>query len=197
MEKPIDIIKLNHALKLLNEQLVLSDAPETSIVVCGGSALIAMSLVTRTTQDVDIVAMIHDGVLADSEPLPSYLINAATKVKEAMNLPPNWLNNGPAFQFQMGFPEGFSSRLHQVVIGEKLTVYYIDRLDQIHFKTFASADRGGYHITDLKQLSPTTDELVAAAQWCMTQDISPAFRALLQEMFTKLGWPDVSERIQG
>ena len=45
MEKPIDISKLNHALELLNEQLVLTDSPQTEIVVCGGSALIALSLV--------------------------------------------------------------------------------------------------------------------------------------------------------
>ena len=56
MDKPIDISKLNHALQLLNEQLVLYNSPQTEIVVCGGSALIALSLVPRTTQDVDIVA---------------------------------------------------------------------------------------------------------------------------------------------
>ena len=48
MEKPIDISKLNHALELLNEQLILGDSPLTEIVVCGGSALIALSLVPRT-----------------------------------------------------------------------------------------------------------------------------------------------------
>lgn len=37
MEKPIDITKLNHALQLLNEQLILTNAPRTEIVVCGGS----------------------------------------------------------------------------------------------------------------------------------------------------------------
>ena len=35
--KPIDISKLNEALLLLNEQLILTDAPATEIVVCGGS----------------------------------------------------------------------------------------------------------------------------------------------------------------
>ena len=71
--KPIDISKLNEALLLLNEQLILTDAPATEIVVCGGSALIATGLVPRTTQDVDIVALIQSNVLIDSEPLPDYL----------------------------------------------------------------------------------------------------------------------------
>ena len=147
MEKPIDIAKLNHALQLLNEQLILTNAPRTEIVVCGGSALIALSLVPRTTQDVDIVAM------ADPEPLPEYLMNAAAKVGTSLNLPADWLNNGPASQFRMGLPEGFSERLHEMEIGEKLAVYYIDRVDQIFFKTFAAADRGGYHVSDLRQLN--------------------------------------------
>ena len=42
--KPIDISKLNEALMLINEHLILDDAPATEIVVCGGSALIATGL---------------------------------------------------------------------------------------------------------------------------------------------------------
>ena len=195
MDKPIDISKLEQALQLLNEQLLLNDSPQTGIVVCGGSALIALSLVPRTTQDVDIVALMNDGVLVDAEFLPDYLLKAAEKVGRMMNLPEDWLNAGPASQFQMGLPDGFQERLHAVIIGEKLTVYYIDRTDQIFFKAFASADRGGYHVTDLKRLAPTEDELIAAARWCMTQDVSPEFRMILKDMFVKLGWSNVSARI--
>lgn len=195
MEKPIDIKKLNHALSLLNEQLIIANAPRTEIVVCGGSALIALSLVPRTTQDVDIIAMMKSGILSDPEPLPEYLVNAAVKVGMSLNLPADWLNNGPASQFRMGLPDGFTERLHGVEIGEKLAVYYIDRIDQIFFKTFASADRGGYHIRDLLALSPSEEELLAAAKWTLTQDISPEFREILKDMFVKLGWPNVSARI--
>ena len=195
MEKPIDIEKLNHALRLLNEQFIVVNAPRTEIVVCGGSALIALSLVPRTTQDVDIIAMMKSGILADPEPLPEYLVKAAEKVGTSLNLPEDWLNNGPASQFRMGLPDGFTERLHGIEIGEKLAVYYIDRIDQIFFKTFASADRGGYHISDLLRLSPTEKELEAAAKWTLTQDISPEFREILKDMFVKLGWPNVSEKI--
>ena len=193
--KPIDVSKLNEALQLLNEQLILSDAPATEIVVCGGSALIATGLVPRTTQDVDIVALMKAEVLVDSEPLPKYLIEAADRVGKVLNLPVDWLNNGPASQFQMGLPQGFQERLTTVVVGAKLTVHYIGRYDQIFFKTFASADRGGYHVSDLKALNPTADELVAAAKWCMTQDTSEAFRMILKDMFNQLGWQNVSEQI--
>ena len=193
--KPIDISKLNEALLLLNEQLILTDAPATEIVVCGGSALIATGLVPRTTQDVDIVALIQSNVLIDSEPLPDYLINAADNVGTILSLPADWLNNGPASQFQMGLPPGFQERLTTVVVGKKLTVHYIGRYDQIFFKTFASADRGGYHVSDLKALNPAEDELIAAAKWCITQDTSEAFRMILKDMFKQLGWKNVSEQI--
>ena len=193
--KPIDISKLNEALLLLNEQLILTDAPATEIVVCGGSALIATGLVPRTTQDVDIVALIQSNVLIDSEPLPDYLLNAADNVGTILSLPADWLNNGPASQFQMGLPPGFQERLTTVVVGKKLTVHYIGRYDQIFFKTFASADRGGYHVSDLKALNPADEELISAAQWCMTQDTSEAFRMILKDMFKQLGWQYVSEQI--
>ena len=193
--KPIDISKLNEALLLLNEQLILTDAPATEIVVCGGSALIATGLVPRTTQDVDIVALIQSNVLIDSEPLPDYLLNAADNVGTILSLPADWLNNGPASQFQMGLPPGFQERLTTVVVGKKLTIHYIGRYDQIFFKTFASADRGGYHVSDLKALNPAEDELIAAAKWCITQDTSEAFRMILKDMFKQLGWQNVSEQI--
>ena len=105
--KPIDLSKLNTALKLLNEQLIWQDSPATEIVVCGGSALIATGLVQRTTQDIDIIALMDSGTLLDSEPLPDYLLDAAEKVGKLMNLPAGWLNNGPASQFNMGLPPGF------------------------------------------------------------------------------------------
>ena len=193
--KTIDVSKLNEALQLLNEQLILIDAPATEIVVCGGSALIATGLVPRTTQDVDIVALMQAEVLVDSEPLPDYLLNAAGNVGTILSLPADWLNNGPASQFQMGLPPGFQERLTTVVVGKTLTVHYIGRDDQIFFKTFASADRGGYHVSDLKALNPSEEELIAAARWCMTQDTSEAFQMILKDMFKQLGWQNVSEQI--
>lgn len=193
--KPIDLSKLNTALHLLNEQLILRDSPAIEIVVCGGSALIATGLVPRTTQDIDVIALKKGEVLFDSEPLPDYLIEAADQVGRIMSLPADWLNNGPASQFNMGLPPGFQERLITVEAGSKLTVHYIGRLDQIFFKTYASADRGGYHVTDLKALEPSIEELTAAARWCMTQDVSEAFRNILLDMFNKLGWPDVCKHI--
>ncbi len=193
--KPIDLSKLNTTLKQLNDQLLWQASPAIEIVVCGGSALIATGLVQRTTQDLDIIALMDSGELLDSEPLPDYLLEAADKVGKMIHLPTGWLNNGPASQFNMGLPPGFQQRLSTTVIGEKLTVHYIGRIDQIYFKTYASADQGGYHVSDLKALKPTNSELIDAARWCMTQDVSEDFRMTLLDMFNQLGWQDVCDKI--
>ena len=195
MSKTIDATKLHEALNLLHDQLILLNAPAIELVVCGGSALIATGLILRTTQDVDILALMEKNQLESSIPLPPYLIEAADKVGKILGLPENWLNNGPAVQFQMGLPDGFQQRLQQKIIGKKLVIHYISRYDQIFFKTFASADRGGYHVSDLKKLNPSEDELVEAAKWCMTQDVSEEFHKILIDMFQQLGWPNVSNRI--
>lgn len=194
-EKPINTEKLSQALRMLNDQLVLADEHPVKMVVCGGSALIATGLVSRTTSDIDILAFMGDSSLIECEPLPEYLLAAAERVSQILNLPADWINSGPAMQFRMGLPEGLQARLLCDVIGEKLTVYYISRLDQIYFKTYAAADRGGYHVNDLKKLNPTDDELVNAAKWCMTQDVSSGFRLVLKDMFNQLGWKNVAERI--
>lgn len=193
--KSINQDKLRQALSLLHEQMLLHDAPHTELVVCGGSALIAANLVPRTTRDVDIVALMQDGTLMDSEPLPPHLLIAAEQVGEMLNLPDDWLNNGPASQFRMGLPEGFSERLQCVDIGEKLSVHFISRTDQIYFKLFASVDRGGYHITDLKALQPSAAEIEAAARWCIMQDVSDGFRFLLNNLLEQLGYAHVCTRL--
>lgn len=196
MKEPFfDLLKLHEALNLLHEQLLLLDAPAIELVVCGGSALIATGLVLRTTRDVDIVALIEANELKDSEPLPGYLIQAAKNVGRILGLPAGWLNNGPAAQFCLGLPDGLQQRLLSETIGAKLTVHYISRRDQIFFKTFASADRGGYHVSDLRALNPSENELVEAAKWCMAQDVSPEFQIVLKAMFQQLGWQNVSDRI--
>lgn len=194
--KYFDIDKLNAALRLVNERLKLNNAPKVELVVCGGSALIATRLVPRTTQDVDVVAMMKsDMSLADPEPFPEYLKEAAAITGKTLQLPNDWLNCGPADLFRMGLPHGFKERLTQVIIGDRLTVYYASRIDQIFFKLYAAVDRGGYHITDLLALTPTDDELFQAAKWSMTHDVSEGFKSMLIKLLNELGYEDVAGKI--
>lgn len=163
--------------------------------------MIDLGLLSRATRDVDIVALLDEEtqVLVAPEPLPMSLTDAAGEVARVLNLPQDWLNNGPSRDagglFQMGLPVGFRTRLHRRNYGSRLTVSFIDRLDQIHFKLYAAVDRGGYHINDLEALNPTQEELTQAARWTLTHDVSEVFRTLLKESLGKMGYGNVAEII--
>lgn len=170
-------------------------------LVCGGAALVATGLLARTTVDVDIVALLDNDTrrLIAPVPLPGYLLAAASEVAEVLNLPEDWLNNGPSRDagglFQMGLPAGFRERLHPREYGSRLTVWFIDRTDQIHFKLYAAVDRGGYHISDLESLRPTDDEMTQASRWALTHDVSEEFHGLLKQTLEKLGYENAAETI--
>ena len=189
------------ALKLLDGRLVLNQSSCYSLVVCGGAALNAMSLVRRTTKDVDIVALIStDNKLIDPAPLPEELLIAAKEVADTLILPQDWLNNGPSSGdgglFRLGLPEGFQSRLKRSYKGQKLTVYNISRLDQIHFKLYAAVDQyGSYHASDLKQLSPSEEELIQAIEWATTHDISEGFQLAIKMFLRDFGYERLADKI--
>ncbi len=60
-----------------------------------------------------------------------------------------------------------------------------DRHDLILMKLYAAADSQGpssVHYQDLLALEPTHDELDAAAVWVRTQDVSPEFSSILDQV---------------
>ncbi len=193
--KIFDDKKLDQALSLLESRIRSSGGDPIEIVVCGGSALITTKLVSRTTKDVDVVALKGDSGLFDPDPLPVNLIDAALIVARTLNLPEDWLNTGPADLFRMGLPEGFESRLILKSFGTHLIVHFIGRLDQIHFKLYASVDRGGYHIEDFLALNPTEDEVFMAAKWSQTHDVSEGYTMILKDLLTQLGYSDAASGI--
>ena len=201
MPNPISHENIDQALSLLAGRLDLAQTDPVRLVICGGSALIAMSLRRRTTRDMDVVALLSAAQEPISpDPLPDFLLRAADQVSRDLGLFEGWLNNGPSRGegglFQMGLPEGFVGRLTEKEYGPRLAIYFIGRLDQIHFKLYAAADqRDGTHLNDLKALHPTAAELEAAARWAMTHDVSEGFKMVLKELLTQLGHESVAERI--
>ena len=201
MQNPISHENIDQALSLLAGRLDLAQTQPVRLVICGGSALIAMSLRRRTTRDMDVVALLSAAQEPISpDPLPDFLLRAADQVARDLGLFEGWLNNGPSRGegglFQMGLPEGFVGRLTEKKYGPRLAVYFVGRLDQIHFKLYAAADqRDGTHLNDLKALHPTAAELEAAARWTMTHDVSEGFKMVLKELLTQLGHESVAERV--
>jgi hypothetical protein len=192
--------ELDKALRLLGGHLRLQDAPPMNLVVCGGAALLARGFQTRTTQDVDILAfMDEDRNLTAPVPLPDGLVEAADRAAKTLGLPENWLNNEPSAResglFQRGLPEGIAQRMICREYGSHLRVFFVGRLDQIHFKLLAAANVGGRHLDDLLALAPTADELEQAARWAIARKPDPAFAQTLTGLLGYLGYGNLAERL--
>lgn len=160
--------------------------PRLEIGICGGAALLLTGLLQRTTTDIDLLYPTD---------LPEEFWQAAATIAALHGLPPQWINLGPKDLFLMGLPAGFSSRAIKKPLGQQLTAFLAGRRDQIFFKLYAAADRAGYHVTDLQQLAPNAEELLAAAQWCRTHDPSDGFRRILVSMLDQLGYPHVAKQL--
>ncbi len=188
-------------LSALGEQLEsLLDKP-VELLVCGGSALNVLGLVRRATKDVDILAYIErnekgETFLIKADSLSPELVLAAKKVARDFNLPDDWLNTGPASEVDLGLPNGFMERVITRRFGQRLTIHFLGRYDQIHFKLYAVVDQGaGKHLDDLLALKPTSEEIEQASRWTMTHDVSESFKQNLKSLVNYLGFRDVAERL--
>jgi hypothetical protein len=190
---------LDQALGLLGELLAARNHPEQHFVVCGGSSLLALGLVRRTTtQDVDILAKVDANGLSTPRPLPDWLLKAADEVRRQLDLPEDWLNAQVADEtlFLCGLPEGLQGRLTPRTYGARLLISFISRRDQIFLKLHAAVDRdGGRHLQDLMDLAPTADELRDAARWTRTQDPSEGFLFNLRALLKHLGHEHLNDQL--
>lgn len=177
-----DITTLEGALQVLGQLLYDRDL-RYDVVVIGGGSLLLLGLMDRTTKDLDVVALMKDRALLSADPLPQPLIQAVKEVGIALNLSLDWMNTGPASLFNTGLPQGFMDRLHARKY-KGLTLYLADRLDQICFKLYAAVDQGpqSKHFSDLSALHPSIEELIDAKQWCISQDPSPPFIRMIDEV---------------
>jgi hypothetical protein len=164
------------------------------LVVIGGSALLALGLTSRSTQDVDVVALAAGTVLVEALPLPLPLVRARDRVARDFKIPQDWLNSEAARDMiRLGLPDGFTGRLTVREYAPSLTVRFASRVDQIHFKLHAAVDRaGGKHLADLQALHPGPHELLAAARWARTHDPSDGFRSVLVEALAYFGVDDAA-----
>jgi len=188
---------LNEALSALAAFLEEAHAEPENFVLIGGSALLALGLISRTTLDADIMAGVdlRKG-LVDPRPMSDTLRTAALRVAREYDLEENWLNTGPADQVLAGLPEGFLERLTPRNYGPRLTIHLPDRYDLIHLKLFAAVDQGmGRHVTDLAALSPTDPELLAAARWVLTQDAGEVFPFIVRDALKQMGYERIADQL--
>lgn len=76
------------------------------VAVVGGGALLLRGLIARPTKDLDVVALIDDGVWISASPLPAELLRAAREVASALDLAEDWFNAGPTALLDFGLPPG-------------------------------------------------------------------------------------------
>jgi hypothetical protein len=156
---------------------------EASVVVVGGAALALHGWVSRTTQDVDVIAMANAaGELAPPR-FPDELVRAIELVARDFHLPEQWFNSAVGAQWRVGLPDGLADDLVWRDY-RGLRVGLAGRHALIALKLFAAVDRGptSVHLQDLMALAPADDELAQASTWVLTQDMAPEWSKLVNEV---------------
>lgn len=170
---------LTDALTLLGEVLGARGLAFDLLVV-GGGALLLHDLIRRATLDLDAVARKEGRAWVSAKPLPAPLVDAVRDVADTLGLPreprdgKDWLNGGPTFLRKLGLPEGFVERATVRRFGA-LTVRVVARSDLVVLKLWAATDpsrgvRRAVDVRDLREVSPTLEELRRAAAWCAQRD---------------------------
>ena len=186
---------LSEILLLLSERLKLVFPKNVwKLIVCGGAALAELNLVQRTTKDIDVIGKFSEENI-EYAGFDEQFKEQVSIIAELLNLPSNWINTGPESLLQTGLPPGLLNRLTKKSYGKNLTIGFISRIDQIFLKLYASVDRGGYHVDDLINLSPSDIELIDAAHWVCNQDTSETFYLLLKSMLEQIGYKNVTKKL--
>jgi hypothetical protein len=149
--------------------------------------LLLIGLMIRTTNDLDLVALVDKGEFISAKPLPNPLVQAIEEVAIAFDMSKDWINIGPSDLLTFGLPHGFKNRMSTIRYGG-LTIHLAGRFDQICFKLYAAVDHGptSKHYADLKYLKPDKNELEEAKKWCITHDPSEPFFTELEAVVKEL-----------
>jgi len=167
--------RLEDALETLGE-LLAERGHNVGLLVIGGSSLLLLGYIERPTADVDVVGLVEPAGYMKADELPPFLADAAREVGRALGVGDRWLNVGPAGLIDFGLPDGIAARVTVRRYGS-LEIHLPAREDLICFKLYALVDQGprSKHMDDLRALTPSRDELVAAARWTRSHDPSVGF----------------------
>jgi hypothetical protein len=153
-------------------------------VVIGGTALNLLGIVSRATDDCDIL---HPEL--SSEIVAASRAFAAQIRASNQPLSDDWLNNGPA-SLAKQLPGDWSERLQMVFSGVAIQLSCLSREDLLRSKLFALCDRG-IDLADCLALAPTAEELHALRPWIDEQDTNPGWPAhvgaTLADLAARLG----------
>jgi hypothetical protein len=176
--------EIDQALIELGRQLARLDSSEVRILCGGASALCMLEILSRSTMDVDALAILgKGGTLTKIRRFPKELQTAIQRTATTLGLDDNWFNASATELLRLGLPKGVVSRStrHRKQYGPCLTVQFLDRLDQVALKLFASMDPVKFrrHLEDLVAMKPKGKEIDHALNWMLGWKTSPAFRKRL------------------
>ena len=194
---------IEDALKRLNERLVYAEIEPLSLVICGGASLNIMGYVSRSTSDVDILAVVTKGLgqqieLMSGEALPWKFDELVEEVGRELGLAGDWLNFGPEPLLKFGLPAGLKDRMKEIKYGDCLTIHAISRWDQIHLKCHAALDPGSRietHLGDLLELEPTEEEAKASVNWLLDRPAGEEFRERVKQLMERIGHEELAKTI--
>lgn len=182
---------LGEALQLLGDLLAAQKGSAFWLVVCGGSALLAQNIISRSTLDVDILAMRDwEGGIDRAIPLPEALKEASAHVADELHLSGNWLNSAVSLHFPdlHLLPALFWQKLETREYSHYLKISFVTRSGQIQLKTYAALNRAKPRdLDDLRTLAPTSTETEAAIHWTLDHFPVLSHRDKLPDLLTHLG----------
>lgn len=192
--------EIHRALTELGRQLTLLDSGEIRVLCGGASALCMLEILSRSTMDVDALAILgKDDALSKIRKFPKGLEQAIHRTAIALGLDDEWFNASASELIRIGLPKGVVSRSsrHVVRYGPCLSVQFLDRLDQVALKLFAAMDPVQYrrHLEDLVEMKPKSKEIDHALTWMLGWKTSPAFRKRLAAILVGLDFPKHAKRI--
>ncbi|MFH0898924.1 MAG: DUF6036 family nucleotidyltransferase [bacterium] len=151
-----------------------------SAIIVGGCALSLLGIITRETQDVDVL----DPNIPQEILKLSYNFANDWNSKNQDTLKVKWLNNGPV-TLQRDLPKKWRERIEPLFIGKSLSLYTLHRSDLLLSKLFAYCDRGTDR-GDCIRLCPSHEELIQAFDWIKKLDGNSLWPSHVEAMFKEL-----------
>ena len=206
MSRQLDKKQIDEALERLNQRMFYQQMESIGIVVCGAAALVARNLVSRSTSDVDILALADlrsrgrtEVSFLQEKELPDKLIELISDVGNELHIRQDWLNFKAISVFQYGLPPGIEKRLERKKYGECLTVFFLTKHDQIHLKLLAALDpeQGERHLSDLLDLQPQDENstVKAAVGWLLNRKVSTDYKRKLKQVLDRIGHERIAAEI--
>ena len=154
-------------------------------VIIGGAALSLLGVISRETQDCDVL----------DPKIPEEIQKAAEAFakqirKQGGDLREDWLNHGPE-ELGKVLPREWKLRLVKLYSGKAIEFQTLGRDDLLKSKLFALCDRG-QDLADCLAMKPTREVLLESLPWLKQQDTNPHWpdhvKDSIQNLAKKLGY---------